>query len=254
MPSLFPGMDPYLEHSELWPEVHSRLIVAIADSLAPTLHPKYYAAIETRTYFDTPEDSILIGIPDISVARNQPAVNSQTTATLTQAEIVTLPLPEEITERYIEIRETATSAVITAIEILSPKNKRGGEGRKAYLKKRQRILATQTHLVEIDLLRAQKSMPVGIESKTDYRILVSRSQTRPQAELYGFNVQTAIPTFLLPLQSGESEPLINLKAILDDVYDRAGYSFRLDYQRPITPAFEPEVQSWVDDLLVAARG
>ncbi|MEL7359939.1 MAG: DUF4058 family protein [Cyanobacteria bacterium J06560_6] len=27
---MFPGMDPYLESPELWPEVHSRLIVALA--------------------------------------------------------------------------------------------------------------------------------------------------------------------------------------------------------------------------------
>lgn len=34
MPSPFPGMDPYLENTEVWSEVHSRLIVAIADAIA----------------------------------------------------------------------------------------------------------------------------------------------------------------------------------------------------------------------------
>jgi hypothetical protein len=29
MPSPFPGMDPYLEHPGMWPEVHHRLISAI---------------------------------------------------------------------------------------------------------------------------------------------------------------------------------------------------------------------------------
>ena len=98
MPSPFPGMDPYLENPEIWPEVHSRLIVAIADSLAPSLHPKYYAAIEKRTYLATPEDSILVGIPDVSVTRRSPELKTESTTitTLSQAEIVTLPLPEEI--------------------------------------------------------------------------------------------------------------------------------------------------------------
>ncbi|PSR17032.1 hypothetical protein C8255_14750 [filamentous cyanobacterium CCP3] len=41
MPSPFPGMDPYLEQINLWSEFHSRLIVAIADALAPELLPKY---------------------------------------------------------------------------------------------------------------------------------------------------------------------------------------------------------------------
>ncbi|MEO0350912.1 MAG: DUF4058 family protein [Cyanobacteria bacterium P01_A01_bin.15] len=251
MPSPFPGMDPYLENPEIWPEVHSRLIVAIADVLAPNLHPNYYAAIEKRTYLNTPEDSILIGIPDVSVANrpSTPKTESRTTTTLPQAEIVTLPLPEEVTERYLEIRDTQTSAVITAIEILSPKNKRSGEGRTAYLRKRQQVLTTQTHLVEFDLLLTQTPMPLGTETTVDYRILVSRSNTRPKAELYGFNLQKPIPKLYLPLKSGDTEPEINLKAILDDIYDRAGYSFRIDYQQPAQPALDKTIQEWAIALL-----
>jgi hypothetical protein len=37
MPSPFPGMDPYLEQPTFWSAFHSRLIVAIADALAPQL-------------------------------------------------------------------------------------------------------------------------------------------------------------------------------------------------------------------------
>ena len=62
-------------------------------------------------------------------------------------------------------------------------------------------------------------MPLGTQTKTDYRILVSRSHTRPQAELYGFNLQQLVPAFHLPLQSGDTEPEIRLKPILDDIYD-----------------------------------
>jgi hypothetical protein len=51
----FPGMDPYLENPGLWPEVHSRLLVAIADTLGPQLRPKYRVAIEKRVYEDISE-------------------------------------------------------------------------------------------------------------------------------------------------------------------------------------------------------
>lgn len=248
MPSPFPGMDPYLENPELWPEVHSRLIVAIADTLAPSLHPKYYAAIEKRTYLDTPEDSVLIGIPDVSVAdrsKDAPALRQgiPSITTLSQPEIITLPMPEEVNERYLEIRD-ADATVVTAVEILSPKNKRAGEGRTAYLRKRQRVLATQTHLVEIDLLRSQIPMPVGTRTQADYRILVSRSDTRPQAALYGFDLQNLIPCFALPLNPDDLEPTLNLKTLLDEIYDRAGYGFRIDYQKPAQPALSPENQQW----------
>jgi hypothetical protein len=60
-------MNPYLENPELGSEVHSRLIVAIADAIAPHLRPNYYVAVEKRTYMAEPEDSVLVGIPDISV-------------------------------------------------------------------------------------------------------------------------------------------------------------------------------------------
>lgn len=254
MPSPFPGMDPYLENPELWPEVHSRLIVAIADAIAPSLHPKYYAAIEKRTYLDISEDSILVGIPDVSVAdrsKIEPALKqgSSSIATLSQPEIVTLPIPEEVTERYLEIRDTDTATVITAIEILSPKNKRAGEGRTAYLRKRQRILATQTHFVEIDLLRSQIPMPVGTQTQSDYRILVSRSNIRPKAELYRFNLQNLIPRFALPLNSNDTEPTLDLKTTLDEIYDRAGYSFRIDYRKPSQPALSPDHQQWAAGLI-----
>jgi len=35
MPSPFPGMDPYLEAPDLWPDVHARLIAQIAEQLTP---------------------------------------------------------------------------------------------------------------------------------------------------------------------------------------------------------------------------
>jgi hypothetical protein len=252
MPSPFPGMDPYLENPGLWPEVHSRLIVAISDSLAPFLHPKYYAAIETRTYLDTPEDSISIGIADVSVALKSRQGNLKAatpTATLPLPEIVTLPLPEEVTERYLEIRDTKTAVVITTLEILSPKNKRAGEGRRAYLRKRQQVLSTQTHFIEIDLLRSQAPMPLGTQHPTDYRILVSRSHTRPKAELYGFDLQDPIPKFAVPLELDDVEPVLNLKSLLEDLYDRAGYGFRVNYQSPPQPALSPEDQTWACRLV-----
>ena len=39
MPSPFIGMDPYLEQPVFWSEFHSRLIVAIADTLANCSYP-----------------------------------------------------------------------------------------------------------------------------------------------------------------------------------------------------------------------
>lgn len=157
MSSPFPGMNPYLENPELWSAVHSRLIVAIADALADILSQDYRIEIEKRTYWhDETGDDVLISIPDVSVLSkiNKSADINTSVAVAELPSInptkILLTAPEEITERYLEIREVKTGKVITAIEILSPKNKRTGEGKTAYLQKRRRVLQTQTHLIEID--------------------------------------------------------------------------------------------------------
>ncbi|WNZ23997.1 DUF4058 family protein [Leptolyngbya sp. NK1-12] len=256
MPSPFPGMNPYLEHPDLWSEVHNRLVVALADSLAVPLRPRYYVAIEKRTYFSTPEESILVGIPDVSIlskTASSPQVSQlEATATLPfQKPLrVTVPMMEEVRESYLEIRELKTGAVITTIEVLSPKNKRAGDGREAYLRKRYQVLASYTHLVEIDLLRAGTPMPlVGLDTKTDYRILVSRSTERPVAQLYAFNLQQPIPVFPLPLHPGDTEPQVDLKLLLDGVYNRAGFDLRIDYSQPPQPPLSEAEQAWANTLL-----
>lgn len=83
-------------------------------------------------------------------------------------------MPEQVTERFLEVRSTQTKAVISVIEILSPKNKRSKEGKQAYESKRHKILGSATNLIEIDLLRLGEPMPILEFSGTGYRILVSR--------------------------------------------------------------------------------
>jgi len=127
-------MNPYLENSELWSAVHSRLIVAIADNLVDHLSEKYRVEIEKRTYCSSDAGSLLVGIPDVAVVTSRATASPITTATVipAQPQKVTVPISEEVNERYLEIREVATGTVVTVIELLSPKNKRSGEGRLAY--------------------------------------------------------------------------------------------------------------------------
>ena len=212
MPSPFPGMNPYLENPELWSAVHSRLIVAIADVLADTISQDYRIEIEKRTYW------------------------SDETG-------------EEISERYLEIREVQTGKVITAIEILSPKNKKAGEGREAYLRKRRRVLQTQTHFIEIDLLRTNPSFLQGKLPASDYHILVSRSHDRPAADLYAFSIRDRIPNFSIPLRLGELEPTLDLQVLVDQVYQRGRYDLAIDYSQPTQPRLNSEDEIWATSLI-----
>lgn len=259
MPSPFPGMDPYLEHPDFWQETHHWLISLIAESLVPQIRPKYEIAIEKRIYQindtnDNNDDSLLVGIPDVAIKRqpNAPDVptGSVAIATLTFPTTVKVPAPEKIKQTYLEVREMATRQVVTAIEILSPVNKRSGDGRITYLKKRQNILGSLTHLVEIDLLRRGEPMPILNNSiQSDYRVLVSRSNRRPLAELYAFNLSDSLPVFLLPLREEDVEPIVNLPELFAGVYDRAGYDYRIDYDRDPIPSLSEENLVWAKELL-----
>jgi Protein of unknown function (DUF4058) len=89
-------------------------------------------------------------------------------------------IPIEFKEGYLEIRKAGSHQVVTVIEVLSPANK-VGEGRLKYDEKRQNVLASRSHLVEIDLLRRGRPMDFsGAAAPTHYRILVSRRQQRPR--------------------------------------------------------------------------
>jgi hypothetical protein len=251
MPSPFPGMDPYLEHPQLWPEVHSRLIVAIADALGPQLRPKYRVAVEKRVYEDV--DGLAIGQPDSSIFRVVPDATlapAPPSLTATEPILVEVPLPEVITQRYLEIREVGTNEVVTVLELLSPSNKKPGKGRQIYEAKRLTILGSLTHLIEIDLIRAFQPLPLrGTVAPSLYRILVSRAEQRPQATLYPFNLPNPIPVFPVPLRSEDTEPFLDLQSLLNQVYDRASYDLAIDYtQEPVPPLLEADAV-WVNAWL-----
>ncbi|MBE9070623.1 DUF4058 family protein, partial [Leptolyngbya cf. ectocarpi LEGE 11479] len=67
MPSPLPGMNPFIEQPELWSEFHSRMIVAIADTLDDLLNRNYRVAVEKRVYLSQDDEQVLIGIPDVAV-------------------------------------------------------------------------------------------------------------------------------------------------------------------------------------------
>ena len=255
MPSPFPGMNPYLENPEFWPEVHHLLIGILAETLNPQLLPKYRVAIEKRVYQMNGDDALFVGIPDVTVERSRTATKESESnvavATPPSTPVtVTVPVPLELREGYLEVREVATKEVVTVIEVLSPSNKRPGKGRETYEEKRREVLGSRTHLVEIDLLRGGEPMPVsGGNIQGNYRILVSRRDRRPRADLYVFNLQDLIPTFPLPLRAEDAEPIIDLHSCLDLIYDRAGLAFAIDYSREPLPPLAPVNAEWIDALL-----
>src|SRR5262245_11372286 len=119
MPSPFPGMDPYLETPDLWPDVHHGLIGHMQMALNSSIRPQYVARVEVRVYISDADDPGRASIiPDLRVEtarsrkkRKRPKGNSAVSV----IEPITIPwlIDDEINEAHIEIRHRESDALVT---------------------------------------------------------------------------------------------------------------------------------------------
>jgi hypothetical protein len=157
-------MDPYLEHPDLWEDFHSDLASEIRARLVPLLRPRYFAALAPRvTYDEVTIEQTRVANPDVSVTKvsDEPvAAKSTLLAPAPLTGLVALEVP--VKEQRIEIRESESRVLVTAIEILSPVNKRTGhEAFQTYRRKKRDLLRTTVHVLEIDLLRGGNRSPLA---------------------------------------------------------------------------------------------
>ena len=255
MPSVFPGMDPFIEGYE-WEDFHINLITAIQSALVPGLRPDYAIRAEKRIYIEHPYDNPRLIRPDLTIVRDplrppgsrQPAGLS---AAILEPVERTLPGPVDIEETYLVIRHLESSEVITLIELLSPSNKRANaEGREEYLAKREEILRSKTNLVEIDLLRGGLRLPtVEPLPPGDFYAFVCRAKRRRIVDVYAWPLNHRLPTIPIPLATGDREVLLDLQVVFDTVYDRAGYDYAINYTHPIVPTLDESESAWASELL-----
>ncbi len=265
----FPGMNPYLEDPLIWPGFHNQLIARMAFELGPQVPANYRVDIQERTEVVTIGDAAsepTFRIPDARVTDTSgisqfelaPAYASAAATVVSPPEngvAVKVARQEETRVTYLYVQRMPDWKVVTVVEVLSPTNKIPGEGRINYLHKREEIFASGVSLVEIDLLRGGPPMPLQtVVSPSHYRILVSRGWDRPDAVLYPFNVQQAIPKFTLPLSPDDDEPEVNLGSIVNTLHHTARYAQVVRYaDHPPGPALAEDFREWMDGQLTAFR-
>jgi Protein of unknown function (DUF4058) len=263
MSMIFPGMDPYLEDPQLWPGAHHAIIVYIRDHLRPLIRPRYIAAVEERVYLEGPDREV---IPDVWVRRGlaesaaRPHSASQSVVAVLEEEtplLVKVPALE-IHETYITILDRMSGQkIVTVIEVVSPTNKYAGPGRKSYLTKQEEVLASDAHLVEIDLLRTGPhvlAIPEPIARRRageyDYLSCVNRSkEDREEYELYPARLRNKLPRVLIPLAGDDPDVRLEIQAVLNQTYDAGDYRDRIDYRKPCTPPLPSEDQAWADERI-----
>jgi hypothetical protein len=244
MPSPFPGMNPYLEQSVIWQDFHNTFLVALREALAPQLRPRYFVRVEEYVYIhDADDDRTALGRPDVAViAKPSPFPVGGGTAMAELVAPAAALVPPEVDEQrsvYLEVRDRAGQEVVTTIELLSPSNKARGPFRDTYWTKVRRVLASPAHFVEIDLLRGGPRMPWEHLPSCDYYALVSRAETRPQADVWPVGLRDPLPRIPVPVRAGEPAAAVDLQALLHRVYDSAGYEdsvYRGAPEPPLAPA------------------
>lgn len=189
-------------------------------------------------------------IPDIAISSDATHPSGASAEIDHQAVTVLIPEAYWTRERFLTIREQSRGNAVTILELLSPTNKFPGSGRREYLDKRLRILESRTHLVEVDLIRVGDPLPVeGYDGDAPYRILVSRSELRPAAELYPFRLQANIPDIVVPLLAGEDEPTLRLGEMVNDLYLQDYYGRLLDYDDDPAGPLSDDDRAWLDRVL-----
>ena len=265
MPSPFPGMDPYLEEPGLWPDVHHELISEVRAELSRLLRPKYFVRVEERVYVtDENDPGLAILIPDVRVAYS-PRYEARhysppddgglaTEVEVEPVEVLDSSFPE-IHEARLEVLDRADRQVVTVIEILSPSNKvLNSRGRDQYQKKRDEILDSPAHLVEIDLLRS--GAPMRRDSKVaphHYSVTVSRSDRRRSWIIWPIRLENRLPTIAIPLKGDDPDAPLNLQQVLNTSYERAAYDADIDYSQPPNPPLPADYLPWADKLIAAVK-
>ncbi len=236
--SPFPGMDPFLEDNALWADVHGRYISALNRHLSRTLAPHFLVRTELQVHIVDASDAVQHAIvPDTYLVQRQemPTTSTATDREATPATLIAPDYPVEIHQRSLKIIDKQSRRVVTVIELLSPANKAAGSSmRESFLRKRDHAFAADTHWIEIDLLRGGER-PKVLRGEGHYYALLHRAQVGAPFEVWFFDLFQQMPVIRVPLTERFPDYLLDLQALLVEVYDEGRYDEEIDYTQPAPP-------------------
>jgi hypothetical protein len=250
-------MDPIIESQE-WEDFNTGFISKFSAALVPLIRPRYVVRKERRIYVEHswPDPSQTIR-SDVAILGKRGSAESEPCAGggIAAPFVVSLPMPEEHRESYLTVRERATMTVVTVVELRSPGNKRSGSGgRREYLSKREEILASRTHQVELDMLRGGERLPtIDRLPRGDYYAFIRRSPQRYKAAVFAWSVRDPFPRIPIPLADGDPDVEIDLGKVFTSAYDRSGYDYSLDYRRAVKPRVKKSDAAWIAKILKGVR-
>jgi hypothetical protein len=252
-------MDPYLENSALWPDVHHELISVARELLLQQLRPRYFVQIDERLYLANDNDPAReVIIPDIRIRKVNPGPSRGGTAVMPAPGLqLGYSFEFEIHESYLKLVDRESNNVITVIEILSPANKvKNSVARRDYEDKRKDVLSGGTHFVEIDLLREGTPLAAAplLTAPATYMAQVWRfgkGELKPTRWAWPMQLAEPLKAIPIPVKPEDPDAVLDLQRMLQIAYERAGYELRVDYRRDPNPPLHAEAAQWGREICSA---
>ena len=229
MQSPFPGMDPFIEARGEWDDFQRKLVGAIGSAIESLLPEGYVCRIANRVYFES--------LPEFE---GQPRLQDTEATEL------------KYVEWYLDIKRVQDSQrpLVTTIEVLSQHNKWPSRvGWNEYQHKRNYLFCGAANLVEMDLIRGGVRPPMK-ENWPDspYYILVFRKEQSPLASVYPAYSTGRLPVVPIPLSPGDSDMVLELQPLVDDVFQKSRYHRDMHYEKKI-PNLRPDEQELLQKYL-----
>jgi hypothetical protein len=246
-------MDPFIE-SQAWQGFHTRYITALGDALVERVDPNYIVDVETYIFVET-EDLTRVPPfePDVFIVESESNAGERASATGLAAKPLTLtlpPMPLRRKQPFLTLRSRDGRQLVTILELLSPTNKKPGDGQTEYRLKRENIIASHVNLVELDFLRGGARLPTREPlPENDYFVNVLRATKFPKVDVYGWSLAEPMPTIAVPLATDDADVEIPLQSVFNLVFDRSGYRNSLNYDSPLVPPLPESRVAWARKLL-----
>jgi hypothetical protein len=239
-------MDPYIEAAGLWEDFHTKLIGEIERTLSQSLPDRYVVRAGERSYIDYLDADEGVAVraeirPDVAIRRpariDESVGASAAVAEAADSVVMHALLGSPRREPYLEIQKiNPQRRLITCIEILSPSNKRfASVGWQQYVMKRQLFLQGYANLVEIDLVRSGRRMPME-EPWPDapYSLLVMRKEEATRCTVKPAHFDRPLGRISVPLAPPDADVALSLQPLIDAVYARSKYFLDIDYRQAVT--------------------
>ena len=229
MPSPFPGMDPFLERPDIFPDFHDGFVV-LPSGIDPGDSAESRGWPPTWSSACRPRRALLGSARNDAGEKSGPAV-AVASPPLPQPLVVHVPHDarrETLVEVYCRARVRGPDRRAVT-KILAARASRQvaqvKQGRDLYLRKQREILDSKVHLVEINLLRGgehttavPRSRLARAAGEFEYHVSIHHFDNWEDYFVHVVRLNQPLPQIAVPLLPGDPPVLVDLQAVFQRTY------------------------------------